>query len=126
MNRASKFIDGFGVLSERSAEDVLTLAAHSRLNNSTAAQSVIICATAISQSLQFHYDEMLKEYKALKFYHFIKKYHWNKAHKADRLLLKPKGVIKALAQSEIYSVYMDVLTLEGVDLKKKVAETPLE
>jgi hypothetical protein len=57
MIRATKFIEGFGVLSERSAEDVLSLAEFAKKNADKPASNLIVCATTISQSLRYNYGK---------------------------------------------------------------------
>jgi hypothetical protein len=39
-----------------------------------------------------------------------------------RKLLKPNYLLKIFSQSQIFDLYAEALLLEGVDVKKKVAE----
>ena len=112
MIRASKSVEGLGVLCERSAEDVLTLAEYVKRHENTPTQSIIVCATVVSHSLK-EYHKTIKWYKI---------FHKRKIKK----LLNPNHVLTQFSQQQLYSLYMEVLALEGIDFKKKVTETESE
>lgn len=112
--RAKKNIPSLGTLYERSAEDVLTLSELGQRANQKHADTLIYCATALTQSLS--YDISL-----LPGYAIIRR------HKA----LKRASTIELLrrySSLQIISFFEELLTLEGVDVKKKVipAGTVLE
>jgi len=125
MIRATKLIDGFGVLSERSAEDVLSLAAYAKKSKGEGMSDLIICATTISQSLKYNYDNIVRQSLALKWY-MLKKFQQKRALKKEikrlGLLVKPNYLLAIFSQGQIYELYAEALLLEGIDVKKKVAE----
>jgi hypothetical protein len=96
------------VLSERLAVDVLGLtemyeANKAHVNN--ASLNVVIYATVIEHSIN-------STLKTIPFYHFLD---WLRHKKYNQSRL-----IKKLSISELTNLYIEVLELEGTDLKKKL------
>jgi len=131
MERASKLIQGFGVLSERSAEDVLTLTEYAKRNANTPMINLIVCATVIAHSLKPHCEGLKKELNKynLLYCFFIK---WSCFAKRRLMkleikqLLDPQNILFRFSQAQLYDLYTEVLLLEGVDVKKKVTEAQNE
>ena len=126
MERATKEIQGFGVLSERSAEDVLTLTEYAKRNENTPMINLIVCATVIAHSLKPHCDSLKKQAENITLLQCLSMWRNFKTKRLMKLeikqLLDPQHLLFRFSQAQLYELYTEVLLLEGVDIKKKVTE----
>ena len=92
-------------LSERNAFDVLELMKFVESRPMDANLASFVNARVIEDSLQFYFSKV----------NFIKRFFLKRKFTTKKL-------IKLLSSKELGEYAMEVLTLEGVDVKKKVAE----
>ena len=95
-------------LSERSARDVLELADFYKSHPpKTDLENLFVMAAVVESSIQTTRQKIA-------WHRLFEKFRYRK--------YKTKYLLKYLSQSELMGLYQDVFTLEGNDLKKKVAE----